>query len=121
MTAPVTYKTLKVSPETHKHVHDLAAQLGGSADDALAHLLGVTTVRVPVTVQQRRRWNEFADAVGMLLPDYVRMRMEAAIGYGSDPYAIRLIFEHVQALTKHFGIPPARAGQPPEGSGGRPT
>lgn len=120
MTSPVTYKTIKVSPETHKRVHDLAAKLGGSADDALDHLLGTSTVQVPVTAIQRRRWNEAADAQGMLLPEFVKMRVEAAITYGADPHGLTLIFEHVQALTKAAGILPIRATPPPRDTGGRP-
>lgn len=124
MTSPVTYKTLKVSPETHQQVHDLAAKLGGSADDALAYLLSASTVRVPVSDIQRERWNQAAHADGMPLAEFVKMRVEAAIAYGADQYGLTLIFEHVQALTKAAGVLPIRAprhGKAPTDTGGRPT
>lgn len=104
MTAPVSYKTIKVSSQTHGQIHDLAQQLGGSADEALAHLLDSSTVRVPVSDIQRQRWNEAAEAAGVSLSEFIRLRIEAALQYGTDPTTIELVYRGVHALCSAAGI-----------------
>lgn len=106
MTAPVQYKTIKVSAETHRQIHDLAARLGGSADDALGHLLDASTIRVPVSDIQRERWSGAAAHAGVSLPEFIRMRVEAALTYGTDPGTLNMIYRDVHALCIANGITP---------------
>ena len=82
-------KQLRVSLDTHGRIHNLAAKLNGTADDAVRHLLGESTVRVPVTDIQRARWTAQADHVGVTLAQFITLRVEAAIQFGSDPANIR--------------------------------
>lgn len=100
MTAPVTYKTLKVSAETHKAVHDLAHRLGGSADDALQLLIGESTVRIALSEIQRQRWVEAAAAVGVGVGEFVKNRVEAALQYGSDPGTMQTMWAEVNKIGK---------------------
>ena len=46
MTAPVEYKSIKVSPDIHRRIHSIAAKLETTADGALAFQLGAGTVRL---------------------------------------------------------------------------
>lgn len=91
-------KTIRVSHEAHKQLHDLAAKLNGTADDALRYLLGVSTVRVPVTDVQRERWTEAAQTAGVSLPQYVTMRVEAVLQFGADPAWLGMIYDRVNGL-----------------------
>lgn len=104
MTAPVETKTLRVSAVTHKAVHDLAARLGGTADDVLRHLMDEATVRIPLTGVQRERWEHSAQAAGMDVAEFVKARVEAAMQFGSDPTTVRLIWDHVRALSQAAGV-----------------
>lgn len=97
-------KTIRVSLETHKRLMDLADRLDGSADDALNHLLGASTVRVPVSDIQRDRWSEAAHAAGVSLPEFVKMRVEAALQYGADPRGLQMIYDQVCAIARHTGM-----------------
>jgi hypothetical protein len=108
MTAPVEYKSIKVSPETHRLIHDLAAEMGGSADTALAHLLATSTVRVPLTPHQYDRWKAKASETGVDVAEFVRNRIEAALLYGTDPGAIGLMYRNIEALCVSAGIKPAK-------------
>lgn len=76
MSTPANTKTVRVSNETHKAINDLAAELGGSVDDALRHLMGESTVRVPVSTVQRDRWTLAAQTAGVDLPHFVAMSVE---------------------------------------------
>jgi hypothetical protein len=100
-----TTKQLRVSLETHEKVMRLAAGIKGTADDALRALLGMSTVRVPVTDIQRARWAEAAAEDGVGLEDFVEMRVEAAVQYGFDPGTLGLIYERVNALARQAGLP----------------
>lgn len=95
MTAPTPQKSLRVSEEVHRAVHDLAQKINGSADDALGHLLGESTVRVPVTDRQRHRWTVAAREAGVTVDQFVMMRVEAALQFGSDPTTLKLIWERL--------------------------
>ena len=97
-------KTIRVSAETHKTLMDLAERLEGSADDALSHLLGSSTVRVPVSDIQRQRWSEAAAKAGVSVPEFVKMRTEAAIQYGADPAGLQMIYDQVCAVARHVGM-----------------
>jgi hypothetical protein len=98
-------KTLRVSVETHAEVHALADKLKGSADDALQHLLGMSTVRVPLSEQQRDRWIQKATEIGVTLPEFVKLRVEAAIQFGADPGTLHGIYQRVgqilELMRKH--------------------
>lgn len=102
-TTPGT-KTIRVSLETHKRLMDLAEQLDGSADDALNHLLGVSTVRVPVSDIQRQRWANAAHASGVSLAQWVVLRVEAALQWQSDPTGLRLVYDQVLEIARHVGM-----------------
>jgi hypothetical protein len=110
MTAPVQYKTIKVSAATHRQIHDLANRLGGSADDALAQILSPYTVRIPLTPAQYDRWTQGARAAGVSLDQFAQLRVEAALMFGTDPGAIGLMYRNIAALCTAAGITPA---QPP--------
>jgi hypothetical protein len=98
-------KQLRVSLDVHERVMRLATGIKGTADDALRALLGMSTVRVPVTDIQRARWAEAAAEAGVSLEDFVEMRVEAALAFGFDPGTLGLIYERVNALARHAGIP----------------
>lgn len=112
MATPPGTKTVRVSLQTHEKLMDLADRINGSADDALAFLLGTSTVRVPISDIQRNRWSEAAAAAGVSLSEFVRMRVEAAIEYGADPQGLQRIYEHVQALTAAAGVRPIPVVRP---------
>lgn len=116
MTAPVDNKTIKVSPEVHRRIHNIAAKLNTSADGAIAFLLGDSTVRVPVSEEQRERWNAAAETVGVPVEEFVKLRVEAAIQYTGDPQALRSIYDHVFAVAYHMGITPVRSAPLPRES-----
>jgi hypothetical protein len=83
---------------------DLADRLDGSADDALGHLLGSSTVRVPVSDIQRERWSEHAHRMGVSLPEFVKMRVEAAVQYGADPGGLQKIYDQVTEICRFLGM-----------------
>lgn len=97
-------KTIRVRTETHKRLMDLAERLEGSADDALGHLLGASTVRVPVSDIQRERWSDAAHAAGVTLPEFVKMRVEAALQYGADQAAMGAIYNQVLEICRFLGM-----------------
>lgn len=106
MASDPQYKSIRVGLETHRRLHDLAAQINGSADDAIAFMLGMSAVRVPVTETQRERWQAAADHAGMKLSAFIAARVEGALAYGGDPYGLQLVYEHVSALTRAAGVEP---------------
>lgn len=114
MGTPATTKTLRVSQETHERVHKLAEKLGGTAEDALRFLLGSSTVRVPVSDTQRRRWERAAAVQGVSLSEFVRLRVEAALAFDADPIGLHMIYEHVRALTEAAGVKPIPVHTPTE-------
>ncbi|MFJ2307664.1 hypothetical protein [Streptomyces sp. NPDC087787] len=97
-------KTVRVSLEMHKAVHDLADRINGTADDAIRHLLDENTIRVPVTTAQRKRWQEYADASGVSIARFIMMRIEAALQYGMDPGTMHLAMDHLRAIARHMGV-----------------
>lgn len=103
-TNPPETKTIRVRLETHKRLMDLAERLDGSADDALAHLLGTSTVRVPVSDIQRQRWSEAAYTAGVSLPDFVKMRVEAALQWGGDPGTLGVIYDQLRHVCEFLGM-----------------
>jgi hypothetical protein len=84
----------------------MAAGIKGTADDALRALLGMSTVRVPVTDIQRARWAQAAEEAGVSLEDFVEMRVEAALAFGFDPGTMGLIFQRVNEVAGAVGLPP---------------
>jgi hypothetical protein len=97
-------RTIRVSLETHKAVMDLADRLDGSADDALNHLIGASTVRVPVSDIQRQRWSRAAHDAGVSLPEFVKMRVEAALQWGGDPGVLGTIYDQIIKVCQHTGM-----------------
>ncbi|WP_298561404.1 hypothetical protein, partial [Streptomyces luteogriseus] len=112
MTAPVEYKSIKVSPDIHRRIHSIAAKLETTADGALAFLLGAGTVRVPVSPAEKARWNAAAQAQGLTVEEFVKLRVEAALALGCDVgklhQNISQIHQTVSALGRLAGLP-----QPP--------
>jgi hypothetical protein len=102
--SPNSTKTIRVSIETHKRLMDLADRLEGSADDAMNHLLGSSTVRVPVSDIQHKRWSEAAHEAGVGLAEFVKMRVEGALHYGADPAGLQQIYHQVTAIARHVGM-----------------
>lgn len=110
MTAPVEYKTLKVSPDIHRRIHSIAAKLETSADGAIAFLLGANTCRIPLTPTEEERWKEAAQAQGLTMPEFAKLRVEAALSLGCDPgllhHNIERIGRTVDALGHMAGVRP---------------
>jgi predicted transcriptional regulator len=113
MATPPEYKTIKVSPEVHRKIHTIANDMNTTADGAIAFLLGVSTVRVPVSDVQRDRWKAAAEAAGVSLAEFVVLRVESAIQYTGDPQAFKTIYDHVFAIAYHQGLTPVRAAPLP--------
>jgi hypothetical protein len=118
MTAPRDTKQLRVSPEMHAKIMGLAAQLRGTADEALRQLLAPTTVHVPLTPVQHRRWKDEAQAAGVTVPQLVNRCVEASLSRG-DSVLIERTYYTVRALAAHHGVNPAagiplRTDDPPQ-------
>lgn len=103
MTTP-SQKTLKVSPETHGFVHDLAQKMGVSADEAIRHIMGISTVRVPVSTEQHNRWNAAARDAGVTVAQWITLRVEAALQYGDDQSTIHQTWETVVRIANHLKV-----------------
>lgn len=95
MSAPVEYKTIKVSPDIHRRIHSIAAKLETTADGAIAFLLGSGTVRVPVSDTERDRWNTAAQHAGLSVEEFVKLRVEAALALGCDPGILHANIERI--------------------------
>jgi hypothetical protein len=104
MTTPDDRKTLKVSPVIHARIMDLAAELGGSAEDALSHLLGETALRVPVSPVQLARWTSVARSLGTPVTEFVRTRVESTLLAPQNDETMKQIFYRIDIIMKHFGI-----------------
>lgn len=111
MTTPVKYRGIKVSPETHQAIHDLADRLDTSADGAIRHLFNKGTVRLDLSETQRERWQTLADAAGVSLAQWVALKCEASTQQATA--TIGLILDHVRALTDHAGVRVRPAGRRP--------
>lgn len=108
MTNPPDRRSLKVSTGVHSAVHQLATQLGASADEAIRLLVDPSTVRLPLSTTQHERWTAYADAAGIPLAAWIEQRVEAAIQYGTDQGTMHAVLKHVRALTSAAGIDPDR-------------
>jgi hypothetical protein len=97
-------KTVRVGFDTHQALHDLAHQINGTADDAIRHLLGLSTVRVPVSEIQRQRWIAAARDAGVSVHEFVKMRVEAAIQFGADPTGLQTVYEHVRGIARALNL-----------------
>lgn len=106
MTTPDTTKQARISAEAHTKLMALAAQLDGTADDALRHLLGLSTIRVAVDDVQRRRWIAAAEAVGVTVDEFVRRHVETGLQLGKSAATIDQIFYRVDALCRQAGLRP---------------
>lgn len=108
MTTPPDRKSLKVSPDVHSRVHQLATELGASAQEAIRLLVDPSTVRLPLSTQQHERWTAYAQAAGIPLAEWITHRVEAAIQYGTDQGTMAEVLRHVRTLVKRTA-PPAPA------------
>lgn len=106
MTAPIESKSAKFSPEVHAEILRVAREIGGTMDDALRHVLGMSTIRVPVTDVQRERWTEAADVVGVTVEQFVLLRVESALYYNTTADAIYSIYTGVTELCRAEGLEP---------------
>lgn len=97
-------KSLKVSEDSHRRVHDIARALNGNADDAVRSLLDPNQVRVRVTEIQRRRWQEAADEAGVSLPEFIMMRVEGALFVKGDMPLLVQMNDTVTALARNLGL-----------------
>ena len=116
MTSPPSTKTMRVSHETHTQIMALAEKIDGTVDDAIGHLLGQSTVRVPVSDVQRGRWESAAERAGVSIEHFVSMRVEAAVQYNGDPGGLQQIYEHVAGIARALQLYPR---VPPESIGPR--
>lgn len=120
MTTPDTTKTIRVSPETHRRIFDLAERLGGTADEALARLLDESTVRIQLSETQRKRWSEAANGIGVSIPEFAMLRVEAALQFGTDPGTMQLIYNDVRRLARPVDAMSTRRPADTDASTGRP-
>lgn len=136
MTAPVERLSIKVSQQNHAQIHDMAARMGTSADGVISALLGPGTVRIPVSAVEHERWTSAAQAAGLAVDEWVKLRVEAALTLGSDPgmFARNLerVGRNVDIIARAVGVAPPGGGQastprppvstsrPPRGPGGPP-
>ena len=104
MSTPDGTKQARFSLEAHQSLMALAARLDGTADDALRHLLGLSTVRIGVTDEQRARWEAAAQRCGVSVDEFIRLRIEACLQFGTDGEAIQRIFLGVDALCRQAGL-----------------
>lgn len=104
MTTPDGTKQARFSGESHRQLMALAAELKGTADDALRYLIGLSTIRVPVSDIQRERWTAAARAAGVPVDEFIRLRVEACLTFGTDGTGIRRILDGVDALCRHAGL-----------------
>lgn len=123
MTAPIDRMSIKVTPEVHRLVHDLAANLQCTANDAIAHLAGSSTVRVPVTEVEYERWKAAADSRGLRVDEWVKLRVEAALMIDMDPGMLsrnlQSLNSNMNAIARRIGLIPP--GGQPSPAGGRPS
>lgn len=106
MTTPDGQKSSKFTPEAHALLMALARDLDGTADDALRHLLGMSTIRVEVTDLQRDRWTRAADDLGVSVDEFVRLRVEASLRFDLDRETLNQIFYRVDGLVRAVGVAP---------------
>lgn len=103
---PDNDRQVRVSSQAHEQLMRLAKQLHGSADVALRHLLGMSTIRVQVTDEQRERWREAARRTGVPVDEFIRLRIEACLQFGTDGAAVQRILNGVDALCRASGLVP---------------
>jgi hypothetical protein len=94
-----------VSTPVHSRVHQLAAQLGSSADEAIRVLTDESTVRLPLSPEQYERWHAYAAAAGIPLADWITHRIEAAIQYGTDQGTMGEVLKGVRVLLARTAPP----------------
>lgn len=110
MNNPPARKSFKVSTDVHSRVHQLATQLGASADEAIRLLVDESTVRLPLSTAQHERWTAYADAAGIPLAEWITHRVEAAIQFGTDQGTMAEVLRTVRAIEARM---PPRAADPP--------
>lgn len=106
MSTPESTKSAKFSAEVHQALMALARDLDETADGALRHLLGMSTIRVEVTDVQRARWTAAAHKTGVSVDEFVRLRVEASLQYHLDRETINQIFYRVDGLFRSGNVYP---------------
>ena len=104
MTAKTRHARLR--PDTHYELKKITDRIGGTADDAIRHLLGNGSVRLKLTEGQFERWVDAAEQTGLTLEQFVIMRVEACLQFGTDGAAIQRILNGVDALCRSAGLQP---------------
>lgn len=95
-----------MTPDAHAELMKIAHGIDGTANDAVRHLLGLGSVRIKLTDGQAERWQEAADRVGVTLEQFVILRIEACLQFGTDGAAIQRILNGVDALCRTAGLRP---------------
>jgi hypothetical protein len=111
MTAPKETKQLRVSPEIHAEVMDMARRMRGTADEVLRYLLDPSIVRVSLPRVQRARWMRAADDLGLHVNDFVRLRTEAGMDQPVD--AAQKTYLYVRAIAAALRVDPIPQATPP--------
>lgn len=76
----------------------LAADLNGTADDAIDWLMSPEIVRLRVKGHQRARWTQAAKDHGMELAPFIEARVEGALHYGMDFINLKHVYERLQQI-----------------------
>lgn len=106
-------KTVRVSESVHARLQNLIDTTGCTThNDAISLLMTNQTLRLVLGKEQRARWDAYAKEAGQPLPEFVISRVEAAIGFGVDPGALRRIHDMTYALCRAAGINPQQLSTP---------
>lgn len=105
MNNPPARRSLKVSTDVHSRVHQLATQLGASADEAIRLLTDASTVRLPLSTVQHEKWTRYAEAAGIPLAEWIIHRVEAAIQYGTDQGTMTEVLKLTRVLVARTAPP----------------
>lgn len=113
MSNPPARKSFKVSTDVHSRVHQLAGQLGASADEAIRLLVDESTIRLPLSPVQYEKWHAYAAAAGIPLAEWITHRVEAAIQYGTDQGTMAEVLKHVRTLVARTAPPKIKHKESP--------
>lgn len=113
MVTPPQAKNVRLSAETHARLAAVADTIGGTMDDAVAHLLAEGAVRVPASAQERHRWSQAAAHIGVPLEEFVRHRVEAYMQFGCDQAGVMHVYEYVRGIAEAVGAEPVHVYRTP--------
>lgn len=97
-------KSLKVSEDSHRLVHNIARALNGNADDAIRSLLDPNQARIRLSPAQRRRWQEGADEAGVDLAEFIIMRVEGCLYARGDMPILVQMNDTLMRLARHLDL-----------------